>query len=67
MIDSIIAKRSQRKSREKLRSHSAQPVITGEIAGQGEYEIQAAFQKKDGTWKIGPLPGTQGCQAFLSS
>ena len=46
---------------------SAQAVITGEIAGQGEYEIQAAFQKEGGDWKIAPAAGTQGCQAFLSS
>ncbi len=44
----------------------AQAVITGEIAGQGEYQVQAAFQREDGGWKIAPLPGTQGCQAFLS-
>ncbi len=46
---------------------SAEAVIVGEIVGQGEYQIQAAFRKVDGTWKIAPVPDTQGCQAFLSS
>jgi len=50
-----------------IEDSSAQAVITGEIAGQGEYEIQAAFQKEGGDWKIAPAAGTQGCQAFLSS
>ena len=50
-----------------MNGSSAQAVIVGELAGQGEYQIQAAFQKVDGTWKIAPLPDTQGCQAFLSS
>jgi hypothetical protein len=50
-----------------INGSSALAVITGEIAGQGEYEIQAAFQKEDGGWKIAPAAGTQGCQAFLSS
>ena len=45
---------------------SAQAVITGEIAGQGAYQIQAAFRKEDGGWKIAPAPDTQGCEAFLS-
>ncbi len=46
---------------------SAQAVIVGEIAGQGEYQIQAAFQREASAWKIAPLPETQGCQAFLAS
>jgi len=45
---------------------TAQAVIVGEIVGQSEYQIQAAFQKENGAWKIAPAPGTQGCAAFLS-
>lgn len=44
---------------------SAQAVIVGEIAGQGEYQIQAAFQKENGDWKIAPAPNTEGCAAFV--
>ena len=46
---------------------SAQAVITGEVAGQDEYQVQAAFQRESSAWKIAPLPETQGCQAFLTS
>ena len=49
-----------------IEGSSAQAVIVGEIAGLGEYQIQAAFQKADGDWKLAPAPDTQGCQAFLS-
>ena len=42
----------------------AQAIIVGEIAGQGEYQIQAAFQLEDGNWKIAPASGTAGCEAF---
>lgn len=44
---------------------SAQAVIVGEIAGQSEYQIQAAFQREDGDWKIAPAPNTEGCAAFV--
>ena len=50
-----------------MNGSSAQAVITGEIAGQDEYQVQVAFQREDSAWKIAPLPGTQGCQAFLAS
>lgn len=43
---------------------TAQAVIVGEVAGQSEYQIQAAFQKENGSWKIAPAPGTEGCAAF---
>lgn len=49
-----------------IEGSSAQAVIVGEIAGLGEYQIQAAFQKADGDWKLAPASDTQGCQAFLS-
>ncbi len=39
-------------------------VIVGEVAGQTEYQIQAAFQLEDGSWKIAPASGTAGCEAF---
>ena len=42
----------------------AQAIIVGEIAGQSEYQIQAAFQLEDGSWKIAPASGTAGCEAF---
>jgi hypothetical protein len=42
----------------------AQAIIVGEIAGQSEYQIQAAFQLEDGSWKIAPTSGTAGCEAF---
>ncbi len=41
-----------------------QAIIVGEIAGQSEYQIQAAFQLEDGNWKIAPASGTAGCEAF---
>ncbi|MFB3093857.1 MAG: hypothetical protein ACE1ZN_05585, partial [Dehalococcoidia bacterium] len=41
-----------------------QAIIVGEIAGQSEYQIQAAFQLEDGSWKIAPASGTAGCEAF---
>jgi hypothetical protein len=50
-----------------IEGSSAQAVIVGEIVGQGEYQIRAAFQKENGGWKIAPVPDTQGCEAFLSS
>ena len=42
----------------------AQAIIVGEIEGQSEYQIQAAFQLEDGNWKIAPASGTAGCEAF---
>ncbi len=50
-----------------IEGSSAEALIVGEIVGQGEYEIRAAFQKEAGGWKIAPAPDTQGCEAFLSS
>ncbi len=43
---------------------TAQAIIVGEIAGQSEYQIQAAFQLEGGSWKIAPTSGTAGCEAF---
>jgi hypothetical protein len=44
---------------------TAQAVIVGEVVGQSEYQIQAAFQKENGDWKIAPAPNTQGCDPFV--
>ncbi len=43
---------------------TAQAIIVGEIAGQSEYQIQAAFKLESGSWKIAPVSGTAGCEAF---
>lgn len=43
---------------------SGEAVIVGELEGQGEYKIQAAFRREDGVWKIAPAADTQGCEAF---
>jgi hypothetical protein len=44
---------------------SADAVIVGELRGQSEYRIKAAFQRVDGTWMIAPAADTSGCQAFI--
>lgn len=38
-------------------------VIVGSVP-QGEYTLEAFFQKIDGSWRIAPNPGTEGCNAF---
>ncbi|MEE8347261.1 MAG: hypothetical protein V3S20_07945, partial [Dehalococcoidia bacterium] len=47
-----------------IEGSKAQGIIVGEIAGQSEYQIQAAFQLEDGGWKIAPASDTVGCEAF---
>ncbi len=42
----------------------AQAIIVGEIAGQSEYQIKAAFKLEAGSWRIAPASGTAGCEAF---
>lgn len=44
----------------------ASGVIVGGYRGTDEsnYDIQAAFAKEDGRWKIAPAPDTAGCSAF---
>jgi hypothetical protein len=44
---------------------SADAVIVGELRGQSEYRIKAAFQRVNGTWMIAPAADTSGCQAFI--
>jgi hypothetical protein len=38
-------------------------VIVGRVP-QGEYTLEALFQKVDDAWKIAPAPSTTGCNAF---
>ena len=45
---------------------TASAVIVGELAGLGEYQVQAAFQVEDGAWRIKPVASSKGCQAFGS-
>jgi hypothetical protein len=62
--DDLQRLRFKRLERLTIAGSSAGAVIVGEIVGQGEYQIQAAFQMEDGDWKIAPAPNTQGCEAF---
>jgi hypothetical protein len=43
---------------------SASAVVVGEIKGESEYSVQAAFQRVNGAWKLTAAPGTDGCAAF---
>jgi len=43
---------------------SATAVIVGELRGQSEYTVAAAFERADGGWKLAPASNTEGCQAF---
>ena len=63
--DDIKLLRFKRTESVTIEGLTAQAVIVGEIVGQSEYQIQAAFQKEHGDWRIAPAPGTQGCAAFL--
>jgi hypothetical protein len=47
-----------------IENDSASAVVIGELRGQSEYSIQAAFQRIDGTWKLTAAPQTEGCAAF---
>lgn len=38
--------------------------IVGEIRGQSEYTVAAAFAFEDEEWKLAPAAGTSGCSAF---
>ncbi len=62
--DDIKLLRFKRTESVTMEGSSAQAVIVGEIVGQSEYQIQAAFRNENGAWKIAPSPGTQGCAAF---
>lgn len=43
---------------------AAAGTIVGELRGKTEYQVDAAFAKEDGVWKIAPVPDTEGCSAF---
>jgi hypothetical protein len=43
---------------------SATAVIVGELRGDGEYSVSAAFRREAGVWKLAPVPGLTGCAAF---
>jgi hypothetical protein len=64
MGDNLTLLRFKRTEGMSIEGLNAQVVIVGEIVGQGEYQIQAAFRNENGDWKIAPAPDTQGCEAF---
>ncbi|SRR6266545_1183028 len=47
-----------------IEGETATAVIVGEIRGASQYRVSGAFQKVDGTWKLAPAAGTEGCAAF---
>jgi hypothetical protein len=47
-----------------LAGDAGSAVVVGEIRGQQEYSVQAAFQKVDGVWKLTGAQNTEGCAAF---
>lgn len=49
-----------------ITGETASGTIVGryhEVAGS-DYDIEAAFAREDGHWKIAPAPDTTGCSAF---
>jgi hypothetical protein len=47
-----------------IANETATAVVVGEIRGQTEYSVEAAFQQVDGVWKLAPATSTTGCAAF---
>jgi hypothetical protein len=45
---------------------TATATIVGDLSGQANsaYDVDAAFAKENGAWKLAPASGTTGCQAF---
>lgn len=43
---------------------TATATIVAEVKGKYEYQVIASFAREDGTWKIAPVAGTEGCSAF---
>jgi hypothetical protein len=45
---------------------SASATIVGDIRGKtdSQYDVEAAFAREGGRWKLTPASGTAGCQAF---
>jgi hypothetical protein len=64
MGDNLKLLRFKRMESVTVEGSIAQAIIVGEIAGQSEYQIQAAFQLEEGRWRIAPASGTAGCEAF---
>lgn len=62
--DDLLLLRFSRLEELAVAGDTGEAVIVGELQGQGEYKIQAAFRREDGVWKIAPAPDTQGCEAF---
>ena len=47
-----------------IQGETATATIVGEITGESEYKVRAAFQKLEGTWKLAPAASLGGCAAF---
>lgn len=47
-----------------IEGQNARAVIVGQLAGQPEYSLRAAFRMENGDWKLAPAPNTEGCEAF---
>lgn len=43
---------------------TATGIIVGELKGKSEYQVESAFAKEGGVWKIAPVKDTAGCSAF---
>jgi hypothetical protein len=45
---------------------TATATIIGDLSAQANsaYDVDAAFAKENGAWKLAPASGTTGCQAF---
>ena len=41
---------------------TATATIVGSV--REEYQVQVAYEREDGIWKLAPASGTQGCQSF---
>ncbi len=61
LYDSFTPEYQQRCPRDQF---VAKAVIVGEIQGGQQYKLRSAFRKIDGSWKISPTEGTDGCNAF---
>lgn len=48
----------------QITGDAATGTIIGELRGQSQYRVEAAFAKVDGVWKLTPAAGTTGCSAF---
>lgn len=49
-----------------INGDTASGIIIGRYSGVdgSDYDIQAAFAKEDGRWKLAPAPDTTGCSGF---